>query len=98
MWKSVIIITNLVIALTVANTYAAGLNINLKEDSRERAEENLTKETRTSFEDMMTGLYEDENIKAGFVFGLNNASNYSDDGPTDNSSRLGLGIGFGFSF
>ncbi|WP_320169890.1 hypothetical protein [Maridesulfovibrio sp.] len=98
MWKAMIILAIVLAIPVITNSYAAGIEPVRNESFSERAERNVEFNNRSVSDDTANFMNFSEDIKAGFVFGLNNDEESYNDGPQDNSGGMGIGIGFGFSF
>lgn len=98
MWKSIIVVTSLLLAISSTQIFAAGLESRKRHTTRERAERNIDLDQRMTYNNMVSGFSIDDDVSAGFIFGLDKVEQDSHEGPDDNSSGLGLGLGISFSF
>ncbi len=98
MWKSIIIVTSLILALGSTNILAAGLEPSQKHTARDRSERNLGLDRQTTYNDMLTGYNLNDDVSVGFILGLDKVEQDSHEGPNDNSKGFGLGFGLSFSF
>ncbi len=98
MWKSIIIITSLLVAMGSANTYAAGIESMKRETHQDRVDRNEIFNERMSFNEMMGSFNLSEDVSTGIIFGLDREDRPSHEGPRDESKGMGIGIGFSLSF
>lgn len=98
MWKSIIIVSSLLMALGTTNTFAAGLGSGQRETPLDRADRNITFNERMSVDDIVNSLIVSNDMKAGLIFGLNSEEKEAYEGPQDTNKGMGIGIGLSFSF